>query len=273
MAKRWRLKFRGYQHEEILTQTVKTDAEGNAQLNLHAPQEGYYRVAWQSSQKHRRRPKRDRFLPPIKAETAVFVASNRSTDLGYRHSGVGDHRRQRHRPRRTNGAGDAVCSGVATGDRYVLFSVEAEDLFSYRLVHVTGTAKLIELPIEEKHVPNVYLSASDGQRCAVVRGHETDRGSASGAVSVGRCEGRSRTVSAARRGNASITAKDSNGRPVSAEIALGLVDESVKYIQQDYAGDPRQFYYGTQTFADGANSKHFQSEDLHAFGRESERAS
>ena len=47
-------------------------------------------------------------------------------------------------------------------------------------------------------------------------------------------------------GTLSITAKDANGKPVSAEIALGLIDESVKYIQQDYAGDPRQFYYGTK---------------------------
>ena len=47
-------------------------------------------------------------------------------------------------------------------------------------------------------------------------------------------------------GTHSISAKDAYGRPVSAEIALGLVDESVKYIQQDYAGDPRQFYYGTK---------------------------
>ena len=54
---------------------------------------------------------------------------------------------------------------VPEPDRYVLFSVEGEDLFSYRLVHVTGNTKLIELPIEEKHVPNIYLSAlmiSDG---------------------------------------------------------------------------------------------------------------
>ena len=27
---------------------------------------------------------------------------------------------------------------------------------------------------------------------------------------------------------------------------MGLFDESVKYIQQDYAGDPRQFYYGAK---------------------------
>ena len=47
-------------------------------------------------------------------------------------------------------------------------------------------------------------------------------------------------------GTLTITARDANGKPVAAEIALGLVDESVKYIQQDYAGDPRQFYYGTK---------------------------
>jgi uncharacterized protein YfaS (alpha-2-macroglobulin family) len=41
-----------------------------------------------------------------------------------------------------------------------------------------------------------------------------------------------------------ITTKDVDGRPVATEVALGLIDESVKYIQQDYAGDPRQFYYG-----------------------------
>ena len=33
---------------------------------------------------------------------------------------------------------------------------------------------------------------------------------------------------------------------MSAEVALGMVDESVYYIQQDYAGDPRQFYFGTK---------------------------
>ena len=47
-------------------------------------------------------------------------------------------------------------------------------------------------------------------------------------------------------GSLSITTRDANGKAVSAEIALGLIDESVKYIQQDYAGDPRQFYYGAK---------------------------
>src|SRR5438876_6229976 len=44
-------------------------------------------------------------------------------------------------------------------DRYVLFSVESENLHSYQLVHLTGTVKLIEVPIEEQHTPNIFLSA------------------------------------------------------------------------------------------------------------------
>ncbi|PAW86570.1 MAG: hypothetical protein B9S33_07795 [Pedosphaera sp. Tous-C6FEB] len=43
-----------------------------------------------------------------------------------------------------------------------------------------------------------------------------------------------------------VTARDHDGKPVAAEVAVGLVDESVYYIQSDYAGDPRQFYYGTK---------------------------
>lgn len=235
----WQLKFRGYQHEDILTQTVKTDSDGAGQLNFTPAKEGYYRVAWQSSQGAD--VKRDRFLPPIKAETYVFVATNATTELGYRRAGL-----EIVVDKDTFRAGQTapVMISVPTNDRYVLFSVEAEDLFSYKLVHVTGTAKLIELPIEEKHVPNVYLSALmiadatwfvDTKQVVVPPVEQF----LSVAVKSDREQYQPR-----EEGTLAIAAKDANGRPVSAEIALGLVDESVKYIQQDYAGDPRQFYYG-----------------------------
>src|SRR6185436_874382 len=47
-------------------------------------------------------------------------------------------------------------------------------------------------------------------------------------------------------GTLTITTKNDEGKPVSVEVSLGLVDESVFYIQSDYAGDPRQFYFGTK---------------------------
>ena len=235
----WRLKFRGYQHDDILTQSVKTDSEGVAQFNFTPEREGYYRVAWQSSQGAD--AVRDRFLPPVKAETYVFVATNATTDLGYRHSGV-----EIVVDKDTFRVGQTapVMIFVPVSDRYVLFSAEGEDLFSYKLVHVTGNAKLIDFPVEEKHVPNVYLNAlmvSDANayidtKQVVVP--PLDRFLAV-AVKADREQYQPR-----EEGTLSIATKDAAGRPVSTEIALGLVDESVQYIQQDYAGDPRQFYYG-----------------------------
>ena len=41
-------------------------------------------------------------------------------------------------------------------------------------------------------------------------------------------------------GRLTVTTHDHEGQPVSAEVSLAMVDESVLYIQQDYAGDPRQ---------------------------------
>ncbi|HSS19745.1 MAG TPA: alpha-2-macroglobulin family protein [Pyrinomonadaceae bacterium] len=242
--KPWRLKFRGYQHEDILTQTVKTDAEGAAQFQFTPEREGYYHVSWQSSQVLPGAAKRDRFLPPVKADTYVFVANNTSSELGYRHDGV-----EIVVDKDTFRAGQVapVMLSAFTNDRYVLFSVEADnEMFSYKLVHLTGTAKLIELPIEERFVPNIYLSASmvsdtqlfeDTKQVVVppVQHFLTVD------VKADREQYQPR-----EEGTLSIFAKDADGKPVSAEIALGMFDESVKYIQQDYAGDPRQFYYGSK---------------------------
>ncbi|HET6668679.1 MAG TPA: MG2 domain-containing protein [Pyrinomonadaceae bacterium] len=240
--KPWRLKFRGYQHDDIATQTVTTDAEGVAQMTFQVEREGYYRLAWQSSQGSQMSgTKRERPLPPIKAETYVFVANNASTELGYRQQGV-----EIVVDKDTARAGQTtpVMLFVPESDRYVLFSVESEDLFSYQVVHVSGTAKLIELPIEEKHVPNVFLNAimiSDAQIFAATKQLIVPPVQQFLTVDV---RSDRQQYEPREEGTLWITTKDVNGRPVSAEVALGLIDESVKYIQQDYAGDPRQFYYG-----------------------------
>ena len=44
-------------------------------------------------------------------------------------------------------------------------------------------------------------------------------------------------------GRLTVFTRDVDGNPVSAEVAVALVDESVYSIQQPYAGDPRQFFY------------------------------
>ena len=149
----WRLKFRGYQQDAILTQLVKTDTNGEAELTFTPARDGYYRVAWSSDDDADTNAPPG---PPITGETTVWVATTATTELGYRQGGleIVVDKDTFH-----TGQTAPVMLSVPASDRYVLFTVEGEDLLNYQLVHVTGTVKLIELPIEEKHVPNIFLGA------------------------------------------------------------------------------------------------------------------
>jgi uncharacterized protein YfaS (alpha-2-macroglobulin family) len=230
----WRLKFRGYHSDDILTQLVKTNPEGEAEFSFTPEREGYYRVAWSSP---------DKGAAPIRAETAVWVAANATTELGYRQGGL-----EIIVDRDTFRAGQKapVMLHAPAPDRYVLFSVESDDLHSYQLVHLTGTVKLIEIPIEERHTPNVFLSAvmvSDRQIFNDSKQIVVPPAQSFLTVEV---KPDREQYEPREEGALTVTTRDHQGRPVSAEVALGLTDESVYYIQQDYASDPRQFYYGVK---------------------------
>ncbi|HEU0039511.1 MAG TPA: alpha-2-macroglobulin family protein, partial [Verrucomicrobiae bacterium] len=237
----WRLKFRGYEHDDILTRTLKTGTNGVAEFNFTPEREGYYRVAWTSEDEIAK--KKNQVTNPIRAETTVWVCSGKTTELGYRYNGV-----QIIADKDTFRVGNEapIMLVAPSADRYVLFTVEGEDLYSYRLVHLEGTVKLIDLLIEEKHVPNIFLGAtlvSDRQMFVDTKQIVVPPAKNFLTVDVNpdRAQYQPRD-----EGTFTVTTKNDEGKPVSAEVALSLVDESVFYIQSDYAGDPRQFYFGTK---------------------------
>ena len=236
--KGWRLKFRGYEHDDILTQSLKTDTNGLAEITFTPERDGYYRVAWLSEDAVPKRPPQ-----PIRAETTIWVASGKTTELGYRHGGVEiivDKDTFR-------AGGETPVMLVANApDRYVLFTVEGEDLYHYRLVHITGTVKLLDLFVDEKYVPNVFLSAamvSDRQIFTDTKQVIVPPTKHFLTVDV---QPDRPQYQPQNDGQFTVTTRDHAGKPVSAEVAFSLVDESVFYIQSDYAGDPRQFYFGTK---------------------------
>ena len=233
----WRLKFQGYESEDILSTTVKLDAKGEGTFTFTPSSEGYYHIAWLSMDQALEGPR-----TPITADAYVWVATNSTSELGYRHGGL-----EIIIDKDTFRVGQTapVMINVPTNDRYVLFSVEGNDLYSYQVVHVTGTVKLVQVPIDQRHVPNIYLDAimaHDGQlfedrKEVIVPPVEqylnievaSDRQGA--------------PYQPGEEGKFTVTTKDHDGKPISAEVALAVVDEAVTYIQQDYAGDPRPFFF------------------------------
>lgn len=222
----------GYEHEEILSQTVKTDSAGEAELSFAAQREGYYRIVWTSP---------DPGARPIQAETTVWVATHATAELGYRHGGL-----EIILDKDTFRVGQRapVMLSVPTNDRYVLLGLEAEDIEEVRLVHVTGSVKLVELAIETRHVPNFFLTAAMVNDAQLFFDQEEIVVPPVRNFLDLEVKADKEQYLPGEEATLTVTARDHRGRPVEAEIGLGVADESIYYIQEDYAGDPRQFYFG-----------------------------
>ena len=236
--KDWRLKFRGYEHDDVLTQGLKTDTNGEAEIFFTPEREGYYKVTWSGEDVFTNQPPQ-----LINTDTTVWVAKNSTTELGYRTGGV-----EIIADKDTFRVGGTAPVMLVTPetDRYVLFTVEGQDLYHYQLVHLDGTVKLVNLAVDEKYAPNIFLGATlvddrqiftDTKQIVV----PPVKNFLNVVVKSDRTQYQPRD-----EGTLTVTTKNDEGKPVSAEVALSLADESVFYIQNDYAGDPRQFYFGTK---------------------------
>ncbi|MEI6355998.1 MAG: alpha-2-macroglobulin family protein [Verrucomicrobiota bacterium] len=253
--KDWRLKSAGFQQDDVATHTVQLDAEGRGELAFTTEREGYYRFVWSSPGDPRPgagvppatpRPNAGGTAallgePPVTAVCTVWVTTARTTDLGYRTGGLelivdAD-------TFRVGQTAPVMVVGPAA-DRWVLFTVEAGGLDSFQAVHLTGTTKLLELPVTERHVPDAYLGAVMVQDRQLLMDEKEivvppTKNFLSVELEPDRADHLPRDD-----GSFTVTTRDHEGRPVSAEVAMSLVDESVFYIQADYAEDPRQFFFG-----------------------------
>ncbi|GJL77068.1 MAG: hypothetical protein NPINA01_00570 [Nitrospinaceae bacterium] len=243
----WELKFRGTEYDDILTRSVKTDAEGKAEFTYTAEREGHYRVEWTGQEKG---------TYPVKGATTVWVATQATTDLNTRHGGL-----EIIVDKDTFRAGQKapVMLMAPTNDRHVLFSVEGDDLYHHQLVHMEGPVKLLELDITEEHIPNLFLNAvmvSDRQMFQDSK--QVIVPPVKNFLEV-KVESDRESYQPQEEGTLTVTTRDSDGNPVSAEVALGLVDASVFYIQKDLAPDPRQFFFGQKRVQRPRTQSTFQS--------------
>jgi uncharacterized protein YfaS (alpha-2-macroglobulin family) len=230
----WRLVFEGYERDEILERLVRTDAEGRAEVEFTPQREGFYRLTWTGDEEADF---------PVETETTVWVADRDTRAVGYHQGGV-----EILVDRDTVRAGQTtpVMLSAPVAGAWVLFTVEGEDVYDWRVVHLEGRVKLIELEIEPRHMPNVYLEATMIHDARLfLDSAELIVPPVDKFLDVA-LEFEREAYEPGERARLRLATRDRDGRPVSAEVALALVDDSVFYIQQDQAGDPRRFFYGTR---------------------------
>ena len=228
----WRLRFRGYQPEPVLTRELRTGEDGALELRFPVEQEGYYRITWVSEPED---------AVPVHAEAFLFGASDQTRDLHYQGAGV----EILVDPSAVEaGRSLPVLLHATSPDRFVLFSVEGEDLYDLRLVHLDGHDRLIEVAVEEHFVPNVFLAATSFAELRVEADREELSVPPARQILDLRLTADREEYRPGEKGSFTVTSRDAEGKPVSAEIALAVADESVFAIQGELAEDPRAFFHG-----------------------------
>ncbi|HEX2059240.1 MAG TPA: alpha-2-macroglobulin family protein, partial [Thermoanaerobaculia bacterium] len=227
----------GYLDDAVSTTKLTTNAAGEATLTFTPREVGYYVVKWVSTDGDSNRAQ-----DVVTAETTVWVADRNTTDIGYHSASGVDILIDKEAVR----AGETipVMLATGTGGRWVLFTTSGDEILDSRVLRVEGNVKVVELTIDDRHVPNFFVTASsvfarqletDSERIVVPPVEQF--------ITVDVKSDRAQ-YEPRQEGTLTITTRDADGRPLPAEVAVSVTDEAVTAIQEDPAGDPRQFFYG-----------------------------
>ncbi|NIM07123.1 MAG: hypothetical protein GTN69_04815, partial [Armatimonadetes bacterium] len=124
-----------------------------------------------------------------------------------------------------------------------LVTIEGPTLFDYRLLQLKGNSTRLEIPITEQYSPNFYI--------CVAFVHDKEFASRQKRIRVS-VERRAMDIeitpnktrySPGEPATYTVQTRDWQGNPVSAEISMGVVDESIYAVRKDYTPKMADFFY------------------------------
>jgi uncharacterized protein YfaS (alpha-2-macroglobulin family) len=228
----WRQHSASYEERALESTQLMSDELGRASWRVQLPEAGHYLVRFAGQ---------DGQGAAVQAELPLRCADSSTTELDLRTDAP---RLVLDRDTFREGEPGLVMITTPASGRWVLFSIETDELLEYRVLRVEGTVKLLRLDVDRRWIPNVVLAlAGFHQGRATLDSHEVIVPPHEHFLEVDVVL----DPVTARPGGAGalqVRVTDHAGRPVEAELTLSLVDASVAAIQEDYAGDPREFFYG-----------------------------
>ena len=221
---RWQSHAMRVEEIPVSRYALSVGATGTAEMRLSLPGPGRWRLRWEG---------RDARGAPVTAFADVDAAGE-AEDLSK------DARLISARTLYREGEDAELYLQSPVTDVRALFTVEAEGVLDYRFVDIKTSSTPIALALPGRYAPNVYLSIAipgEGRlieaKTEVIVLRHLD-------VSL------KITPETALPGadvEVEVITKDANGKPVSAEVGLSLVDETVFAIARDQAPRIRPYFY------------------------------
>ncbi|MBK6896672.1 MAG: tetratricopeptide repeat protein [Alphaproteobacteria bacterium] len=229
------IKPAGYDGTELFTKFVKTNEKGEAEFEFEPNENGYYEIRFTGFDNGNE----------VIGRTYIFVCEPSAINIGYQYSGL-----QIITEKDTYKPGETAQAMIVT-DRpglWVMFSQESDELYNYQLIEMKGTVKLIEIPITDKFTPNIFLNAESVDMFQIKQNAVQIIVPPDDKLLNVKVTSDKVVYQPQEEGTYEIEVTDGNGKPVSGEIALGITDASVYYIQSELAEDIRKFFYGAKKY-------------------------
>lgn len=147
--------------------------------------------------------------------------------------------------KRTYKPGDTAHVLIATHEpgAQVLVTTEGQQVYSGSLHTVAGSSLTVDIPIEERYEPNFFVGVTFAKNEQLFEATKNIAVPATEKVLKVTVE----TDKAQYRPNDqvtyTVTTQDEQGRPVSAEVSLGVVDEAIYAIRPDSVQPPEKVFY------------------------------
>ncbi len=137
-------------------------------------------------------------------------------------------------------------------DGSILVTVEGARIHEYHVEKLDGFSKVIEIPLKKEWIPNVFINVSAiGKKEYYEEFTELSINPSQNFLTVD-IEPNAEKWQPAQDVSYKVTTKDSAGKPVPAEISLGVVDESLYALKADHT-DIKNFFWGPRPNRVGSN--------------------
>ncbi len=124
-----------------------------------------------------------------------------------------------------------------------LVTVEGPRIYDQLTVPLKGNSTAVELPVRESYRPNFYIGVCFVKNKNFVQQQARARVSLDTRKLSVKIQPNKRRYLPGEKASYSITTTDSKGKPVSAEVALGVVDEAIYAIAQDRTEPILDYFY------------------------------
>ena len=228
--RRWR--DRTWDDQQIYEGEATTDEHGVAEFNLSPDREGGYIYLVAEA--------KDRKGNEVTTHRYAWLCGNAWSGTHVNLNGI-----DLILDKRTYERGDTATILVTSQFKNVtlLFTAEGKEIYHHEVVRMKGHVKRIEFKVDrDAYAPNVYVGVAAIKENQIVQKRRMlivnpSRKFLTVEIKPDKAQYRPR-----EKARYEVRTLDADGKPVSAEVAFGIVDESIYALQPEYAADIRRHF-------------------------------